>query len=273
MSFAGVAAFAHAPLFRLLMVTSLFLFLTGATVIWLFARAYLPVLEGAMSNLPDEAYIQRGFLEWSGAPEAMLKQGAFLAIGVDLQGSPSLQTSADLNVLLGPTSWRIGSLLGEVELAYPITGKIELNRVELSAWWGAWEPVLVIGGSLATSMAVFCGWALVALVYMPMIRIVSFLGGRDVTLLGCWKLCLAAFLPGTLLWISTMIMYGLSRVPLLGLPFVSAAYLIVHSIYVVFAVTRLPGVSVAGSLGHPFTSSAQDRDPSHHRENPFSLDD
>ena len=270
MSFAGVAAFAVAPISRLLIVTALFLCLFGTTVVWLFVQAYLPVLEGAMASLPSEGAIRYGFLEWSGPSEAVLDGGAFLEIAVDLEAGRSFQSTADLSLLLARSSYRIGSLFGATELPYPVGYKIELSRVEVMAWWGAWKPVALLGGAVVASMALLVAWSAMALIYAPAIRMVAFVAGRQVTLLGCWKLCLAAFLPGTLLCVSAIVLYGLNRIPMLGLMGALAAYWIAHCVYLGLAVLRLPAVAAARRSGNPFALPGSTPDSSRNRKNPFS---
>src|SRR6188472_151485 len=58
----GVAAFARAPLARLMILEFIVALVAAAVLIWFFSANYSPSILEAIQNLPDEAALQQGGL-------------------------------------------------------------------------------------------------------------------------------------------------------------------------------------------------------------------
>ena len=71
----GVAAFARAPLRRLLLVQFIVALLVGGTVVWLLRDAYFPTISAAIAQLPAEGEIRSGQMDWRGESPQLLAEG------------------------------------------------------------------------------------------------------------------------------------------------------------------------------------------------------
>ena len=61
----GVAAFARAPLMRLLLVQFIFALLAAIAVVWFLRTAWFPTVREAIENLPAQGEMKSGKLEWT----------------------------------------------------------------------------------------------------------------------------------------------------------------------------------------------------------------
>src|SRR5205809_700644 len=80
----GVAAFARAPWWRLLLVQFLFAITVGAAAMWFLHTGWYPTIREAIRHLPDQSEIRAGRLAWTNASPQLLAEGHFLALSVDL---------------------------------------------------------------------------------------------------------------------------------------------------------------------------------------------
>ena len=142
LTFGGVAAFAQAPLSRLLLVEFLAALAAAASVVAFVGMAWAPAIQKAISQLPDGGEIRNGQLQWQGPGRLSLVETRFVALGVDLAESGELAPVADVQCLLGPTKAKVTLLFGVFSVAYPSRWIIPLNRTDLDPWWGAWKPAI-----------------------------------------------------------------------------------------------------------------------------------
>ena len=80
----GVAAFARAPLGRLLLVQTVVAALATASILWLLYDGCFPTVTAAIEALPDTGEIRAGQLNWPDDSPVLLADKPFLAFVVDL---------------------------------------------------------------------------------------------------------------------------------------------------------------------------------------------
>jgi hypothetical protein len=236
----GVAGFAHAPLSRLLAVASFTALFAAASVAFFFLHAWAPALERAISQLPDKGEIRDGKLDWTGPSPVRLVSGAFVSIIVDPSATGGLGEVADVQCEFNQTGLRLRSLLGYVTVPYPAKWTIPFNRVDLQPWWGAWLPALIAGIVVSTFAYLWAVWSLCAVLYLAPIYVIAFYMDRPATLKECWKLGIAASMPGALLMSLAIVAYSFYQINLIQFLMAVPAHLAVTWIYVVFAPLRLP---------------------------------
>ena len=255
----GVAAFAGAPLSRLLLVQFVFAVCAATAAAWFLYADGFPVIRAAIRQLPPRGEIRSGRLNWAGDSPRMLAEGRFLAFTVDLNHAGAARSPAQFQVEFGRENVRIFSLFGYTECAYPKDWIIAFNRPELQPWWGAWEAPLsgiAVGGVIACLMV---SWALLETLYGSAAWLTGYFANRNLNLRGCWKLAGAALMPGALLMTAGIIFYGLGVLDLVELMVTAGAHFVVGWIYLfvsLFFTPRLPASSVAG--GNPFVTPASE---------------
>jgi hypothetical protein len=240
----GVAAFAHARLDRLLVVQFLVALLTAVAAVWLSHVAYLPTVRDAISRLPAQGEIHAGKLDWHGDSPQRLAAGSFLSFAVDLDHTGQVRSPAHVQIEFGRTTFLAIALFGQCEMAYPAGWIISFNRTELKPWWGAWEPPLIGMSALAMLAGLMVSWALLATLYAFPAWLFGFFANRDLRFRSSWKLAGAALMPGTLLLIGALVLYGMRFIDLAGLAFLAAAHVVLGWIYLFVSawyVSRHPG--------------------------------
>ena len=207
----GVAAFAHARLRRLLILQAIVALFVAATIAWQLDTGWFPVIQTAIEQLPDTGEIQHQKLDWAGQSPVTLAEDRFLALTVDLRThTGELRSMAQLEIEFGRDDFFVCSQLGYgyAVVSYPPDWVIAFNRTELRPLWGAWKPFLLAGSFVAAGLALLVVWWLLALVYRLPVRLAAFYGNRDVTMGGSWKLAGAALMPGAVLMLAALLLYG-----------------------------------------------------------------
>ncbi|MFN7140403.1 MAG: hypothetical protein ACK4UN_13785 [Limisphaerales bacterium] len=201
----GVSRFAQASVGRLLALQLFFATIVAAATVWFVAHCYSHVILAAIQALPEEAQISKQ--ELRGLPAGLLAENRFLSIGVDGEESP-FSGVGDLRLRLGEKQVKVCSLLGCIELAYPAGWTISLSRSDLEPRWGAWKPMILAGLGLLTIAGLMMAWAGLALLYFWIPKLISFFADRELTGFGAWKLAGAAHMPGALLVVIVLLLYG-----------------------------------------------------------------
>ena len=256
-TFKGVAGFAQAPLRRLLAVELVVALGVAICTAWFVATAWTPVFTAAIARLPEESVIRGGKLEWPDTTPATLAEESFLSIHVDPHGSGQAGQVADLQLEFRAQELRLQSIFGYATIPYPHGWIILLNRAKLEPWWGAWRPAVVAGAGVGAFFGLLTGWAFLALAYAFAVRLLSLYANRQITWLGCWKLASAALMPGALLVIGAILLYGLQRLSLVGLLLAGALHLLVGWAYLAGAPLCLPRIGAVLPPGaNPFARPA-----------------
>jgi hypothetical protein len=97
-------------------------------------------------------------------------------------------------------------------------------------------------------------WWLLATLYFLPVWLIGFFTNRDLDLRASWKLSAAALLPGALLMIGGILLYGLGFFGLITFGFVVAAHFILDWLYLLFALPFFSRTSAVPPPGNPFKS-------------------
>lgn len=257
----GVAAFAQAPVGRLLLVQLAAATLVAAALVWFLAEDWFPSIRAAIRHLPARSEIRAGRLDWEHESPVTLSEGHFLAFTVDLYHQDKLRLPSNIQVEFGRDSVRIYSLFGLTETGYPVGGTIPFSRPRLEPWWGAWEPPVLwitVGATIAGLMA---AWMVLATVYSLPVWLTGYYANRNLSLAGSWKVAGAAMMPGALLVAAGIVLYGWGALDLVEWILLLCAHVLVGWLYLVVSplcAPRLP--SPAGAGKNPFTVSGDGRD-------------
>lgn len=248
----GVAAFAHAPLGRLLLVQLLVALLAAASVTWFLDDSVFPVIQTAIQNLPDQGEIRSGKLDWRGASPKLLAEGRFLAFDVDLNHDGKINSTADVQIEFGQEEIWSFALLGYAEIPYPDGQIISFNRTDLDPLWGAWRSTILFGAALAAATGLLASWGILATLYFLPVWLLGFFVNRDLNFRRSWKLSGAALLPGALLMAAGILLYDFGAVDLVQFGFIFAAHLVLGWLYLFVSLLFVPGIPAALPKGNPF---------------------
>ena len=236
----GVAAFAHAPLARLLVMQFIFAAVAAAAVVWCLAADWFPVINEAIRQLPKEAVIRSGSLQWKGEKPDELAENRFLALVVDLNHQGKMRSPSHVCLEFGRTDLKAISLLGYVQWPYPHGRTIAFNRQELEPWWGAWTPAILALVAAVVVVSLMLAWGLLATIYCWSAWVLAFFANRDLDLRGSWRLAGAACLPGALFFSAAIFFYSLGVLDPVRLAAAAAVHPMIAWVYLVISPLRLP---------------------------------
>ena len=238
MTFGGVARFAVASRWRLLVVELFFALMVAATVVWFVQQAWAPVIDKTIRQMPPTGEIRGGRLAWpSGA--VLQQEGPFMRIDVRPGGFANVVESADLVLAFGSSDLRIGSSLGLglLTLPYPTGWILSFNKTELEPWWGARSHMVLAGLGLLTILALLSAWSALGLLYMFPVKVFSF---NRVDWAGAKKIAIAAQMPGALVMCVGIMLYGLKQLDLVALLIVWGVHLLLPWMYLMFSPILAP---------------------------------
>jgi hypothetical protein len=240
-TFSGVASFTGATLSRLFLVELIIALIVGASVVWFADRNYSPVIAQAITQLPDETTVRKGQLE--GISSQLLADRKFLSIAIDLEQNGDIGQSGDLQVEFYKSGFRVCSMFrsvaGVLAFDYPKKSELSLGRSTLEPWWGAWHPVIYVGILGIVVSFLFVIWAVLATIYVGPAKLVAYYADRDLTAGQCWLLASAALMPGALVMVLGIVLYGCQVLDLISLGVFVAAHLLVGWIYLLASPCRV----------------------------------
>ena len=251
----GVAAFAHAPWRRLLLVQLIVALLVGIATAWFIQLSYYPTITSAIEQLPVKGVIRAGKLTWNSAQPTVLAAGRFLALTVDLDHAGQKRTVADVQFEFGRTNVFIHSLLGYAVVNYPRDWVFASNRNEIEPLWGAWRPPILVLTVLGVAAALMASWYLLATLYAGPIWLLGFYLNRDLDWRRSWRFCGATLLPGAILMLFAISFYTLGVMDLVQLSFVYASHLVLGWVYLLVALFFVRRVGETSAPKNPFKPS------------------
>jgi hypothetical protein len=236
----GVAAFAGAPTTRLLLVQAVMALAASLAVMWVLHARWFPVITNAVRRFPSAGEARAAKLDWRGDSPQLLSEGRCLAVSVDLRHEGGARSPAHIQLEFGERDVRLISLFGYYSAAYPSGWIIFLNRPAAEPRWGAWAPaVLALAGAIVF-LALMLSWTVLAFVYSWLVWLGAYFANRDLRWSGCWRIAGAGLMPGALVEVLLIILYGLGALDLLGLLIASALHFAIGWIYSVAAVWVAP---------------------------------
>jgi hypothetical protein len=255
LTFGGVAAFAGARLGRLLATELVAAIMVAASLVWFLHRAYCPVILHAIQEMPETARVADGALQ--GVPGPLIAESRFLAIAATPEPGRDIGQDADLQIQLRQNDLCAGSVFWPdwgLEFSYGRGTAMNLARSNLEPWWSAWQPVLLAGTGVAAVLLLLLVWAALAAIYMAPAKFMAWFADRYLPWGGAWRLASAALLPGALVVMGAMILYGWSVIDLVGLSFFGAVHIIIGWIYLVGGSCKVTRVFPSDSNRNPFTA-------------------
>ena len=233
----GVGQFAVASRWRLLGVQCLFALAVAGTAVWFVNRAWMPVIDAAIDQMPQTGGIVNGHLAWPRNATLHVEGPAgepFMRIDVQPSGLTNVVETVDLVMAFKSDRVLLGSSLGLglLVLPYPPGVDIPFNKSELEPWWGARSHMVLATLGLLIALGLLLSWAMLGWLYMVPVKIFSI---NRVTWRGAWQLASAAHMPGALVMCAGMLFYGLKQLELIGLVFVWAIHLVLPWFYLFFS--------------------------------------
>ena len=274
----GVAAFAYASLWRLLLVQFMAAALGSAAVVWMVHSCWFPSITAAVEHLPEEGTIKSGRLEWTNAPPQSLSESRFMSLAVDLTHSGEARSPAQIQIEFGQADLRVYSIFGCAEIPYPPKYTISFNYPELKPWWGAWAPIILALTAGGTLVALLGSWTLLASLYCLPAWLMGLFMNRELTFRGSWLVAGAALIPGALMMAAAITYYGMGKLDLVRLSVAWIFHLALGWVYLVWSITTMPKISSETSLKQkPFADKPGAENPNvlpqakNEKSNPFRL--
>ena len=240
MTFGGVARFAVASRWRLLGVELFFALLVAATAVWFVQRAWVPVIEKAIQQMPLTGEIRGGRLAWP-SEAVLLQEGPFMRIDVRPGGFTDIGVveSSDLVLAFGPSDLRVGSSLGLglLTVPYPTGWILSFSKTELVPWWGARSHMVLAGFGLLVIWVLLCAWSVLGRLYMVPVKIFSV---NQVSWAGAKKIAIAAQMPSVLVMTVGIGLYGMKQINLMALLVVWGLHLVLPWVYLIFSPILAP---------------------------------
>lgn len=216
--------------------------IAGLITGWLVWRIAWPVFEQALENLPPGIIrIAHGRLDWPESLARRLSANGFLALAADPVGDAAINHAADLQCTLGPSHLTASGLLGSFRVRYPTGVRLEFDRIEALAWWGAWSGVCLLGVLLGTLITLFVLWWGLAAAYAIPIWLLARQWGRALTLGGAAKMAGASLLTGAVVMCGGLLLYGVRLIAVPGLTIAMGLHLIVGWGALLGGLVQLPG--------------------------------
>jgi len=251
----GVAAFAGARLGRLLLVQCIVALFAAGAVVWFIDDGCFPVMGTAIQKLPAVGEIRSGRLGWRGHSPELLAASRFLVFDVDLDHSGQLLSTADVQIEFGRETARVFSLLGYLDWPYPRDYVIAFNRTELEPLWGAWAAEFLMIAGAASVIGLLLSWWLLATLYFLPVWLLGYFTNRDLNFRQSWRLSGAALMPGALLMMVAVLLYGIGFWNLVSFGFAFGAHFIIGWIYLFLSLLFLPRAPATSNRGNPFRPS------------------
>jgi len=253
----GIAAFAHAPLRRLLLVQFIVALLVSGATTWLLREGFFPTVTSAIEQLPEEGEIRKSSLDWRGSNPQLLADGRYLSIAVDLDHSGEVRSLAHFQFEFGKTNVLVQSLLGYASLNYPDGWIIALGRSELSSRWGAWRPVLLAMTVMGVVAYLLASWLVLATIYCGPVWLLGFYANRDLPLRASWKLAGASLMPGAFAMLTAILCYGIGMLDLVQLGFALAAHVLLVWVFLAVSTFFVPRIGEPKPGSNPFTKGTK----------------
>lgn len=230
--------------------------------------AWVPVLEAAADALPETGRLHHGALELN-SPETASLLAANPHLSVGLHGEPGdLEAPSDIRLVLSSYGFRVCSLFGCTGMAYPIDLQFPANRVETTAWWGAWRPFLLGLVYCAAVLFFLVQWCLIATVLLaPALGLAWYLD-RTLGVRAAFRLAVICQLPGALVFSVGLVLHVTGFLGLLELTVLAALQCLAGVALLFWSLWHLPRLQEQPV--NPFaTESSPKRQPAPEK-NPFA---
>jgi hypothetical protein len=132
------------------------------------------------------------------------------------------------------------SLLGYRFFPYPRQLTYGLGSREVSALLDAWRPHVFAWVGIAVFLALTLVWLIGGMLLALPLLSYGLISERRATFLGCWRLAIGAFVPGTLLGVAMLLFYTHQQVALVELLLGIGAAVLIVIVLLIVAPLKLP---------------------------------
>ncbi len=236
----GVAAFAAASTSRLLTLQILSAAALACLVVASLRQTLFPTLEHGLAQLPDQASLNRGHLDWPGTTAVRLAENPWFDWVVTPESADPLGQTADFQFELRPDKCRINGAFGHLDIPWVPGWELDLGRIPATSTWGAWRlPVQAIVGATVFGGLIASWWILATLWVLP-----AWVGcrsaGRKLRLGSVWKMAGAALLAGAAVAGLGLAGYTTGRWHLAGLLVSQGLHLMVGWLWLAWGIVATP---------------------------------
>jgi len=257
-TFVGVASFATTGWGRLFLWQAIVVTAMAGSLMLLLGQHWSPVLDSAISKLPEQGGLHKGRLQWPETPSGTLAGNRFLLIIVDPNGEQQHGQLADFQIELRSESWILGSILGYLEFPYALQ-TFQINRTKQIPWWGSRRPFLLIGISLSIGLTYGFVCLLLGLIGIWPAKTVAYFSDRQGGFGPLLRLSTAAWLPPGALIATASFCYALNLLPLVGFLIMIPICCMAGWIYLFFSPFFLP--NTVHSDRNPFDEGGEQENP------------
>jgi hypothetical protein len=250
----GIASFARTTLGRVLTLLCVVALLTSGSAVWFLKTAWFPTIRAAIQELPNEGQISHQELKTPRTTTDPLAEHRFLGFVVLVSQGEGTDLSSHIAVKFRKQTFELCSIFGCARFRYPADWNIEFSRLALEARWGAWEPVITAIAAIGSFLGLLSLWIVVGFVYSFIPWLIALIKKRDLTWAGSWRMCCAALMPGALLFVLGIWIYGLGMLHVLQFVIVAVAQIVAGWVWIGFGVRVLPARPPrARRKANPFT--------------------
>jgi hypothetical protein len=257
----GVAAFADATPLRLLLVQLLVAALVIISLLWSLRIAWIPVITDGIRHLPETGVIRRGELTFEAESPQRLAENARLGLVVDVAETGEAGKIAEVEATFQKSRVVVRGPLGQWSRPYDSRYVISFNRVELIPWWDAWRWTILAGITIATLIWLFVSWWALALLYLPLTKIIAFFADRGLTWGGGWRMNLAALIPGACLMAGAFLLYAFGAIDFFQFGLLYLLHVVAGWIFVFTSPFFLPKLEAVPETKNPFGSPEESSGP------------
>jgi hypothetical protein len=238
---AGLAAFGHGSASRLLFC-QLFFVALGAIAVGVGVRqAWFTTVVQSERSLPDgTAEIRAGRLTWPDREPRALGETPQFALTVDPTSQGALGQVADLQLELRESALRIRGVAGFIEIPYGENWRIPLDRIGGKAQWQAWAWVIQGLAAVTGSALLPLFWYGIAFAFALPVWILAYALGRNVTLVGSWKILALSWAPASLVLDLAVVLYAFNWIRLTGLAVLLAVFASMGILWLIWALAEMP---------------------------------
>jgi len=261
----GVAEFAKATPLRLFLVQLLVAALVVVSLLWSLRIAWIPVITEGIRQLPETGVVRRGELIFEGKSPQRLAENPRLALVVDVAGGGEAGRVAEVEATFEKYRVVVHGPLGDWSRPYDSRYVISFNRVELMPWWDAWRWTILAGITIATLIWLFVSWWALALLYLPLTKLIAFFADRGLTWGGAWRMNLAALIPGACLMAAAFLLHAFGAIDFFQFGVLYLLHVVAGWIFVITSPFFLPKLGATPATKNPFGTPEEINGP-----NPFS---
>lgn len=254
LTFSGAAAFSRKPASWLLLVWISLAHLASGAVLWFFHLRWIPVLEESVKSFPKNLSIRTGRLYSLPSNFVLSTQNRFFSLTLRSDPEPAGDMTADFQLILTRKEILLKSWFGFLSLSYPDRQSISLAPDQIMPWWNARKALFTAVAFVFLALGLLALWACLATCCCLPIVVVSFFAGRRIGLWDSWRLAGSATIPGALIMIASIFLYGLHLLRLPGLLLAVVLCFFVGGVYALGSIARLPRSRQSAARQNPFAS-------------------